>query len=156
SYLRVAGWICWIISVLVAFQISGTAFDELKNALLHKWVLGAISLSLFDILLFVMVLMASTIIARFIRFLLNEEILPRTNVDPGIGQAGSRLTYSALLILGMFLAFGAAGLELSKLTLLTGAFGVGLGFGLQNVVSNFVSGIILSLERPMKIGDLIE
>jgi small-conductance mechanosensitive channel len=61
-----------------------------------------------------------------------------------------------VLILGIFFAFGAAGLELSKLTLLTGAFGVGLGFGLQNVVSNFVSGVILSLERPMKVGDIIE
>jgi potassium-dependent mechanosensitive channel len=156
AYGKVASWAIWITTVLLAFQVSDAAFGEARDLLYHKWQFGTISLSLLDIVLFCLVLIVSNIIAKLIRFILDEEILPRTSMDSGTAQAGSRLTYIGLLILGGFLAFGAAGLELSKFSMMTGALGVGLGFGLQNVVSNFVSGIILSLERPMKIGDLIE
>jgi potassium-dependent mechanosensitive channel len=156
SYLKMICVLAWVVGSLFSFQLYNETIAGVKNLIIRKWQLGAISISLMDVLLFCLVLMASSIIAKFIRFMLNEEILPRASIQPGVAQAGSRLTYSGLLILGMFLAFGAAGLELSKLTLLTGAFGVGLGFGLQNVVSNFVSGIILSLEQPMKIGDYVE
>jgi len=156
SYLKVGGWILWIVVLLVGFQISHEAFGSASDLLHQKWQLGAISISLLDIVLFCLVLAASTQIAKLIRFLLNEEILPRTSINTGVAQAGTRLTYIALLSVGLFLALGAAGLELSKLTVLTGAFGVGLGFGLQNVVNNFVSGVILSLERPVQIGDMVE
>jgi small-conductance mechanosensitive channel len=61
-----------------------------------------------------------------------------------------------LLVFIVLLALAAAGVELSKFTLLTGALGVGLGFGLQNVVNNFVSGLILLFERPVRIGDILE
>ena len=154
--IRAGGFVFWSLVLLYAFQISQPTFDSLGSVLQHKWKLGTINLSLLDIVLFGLVLLASSLLAKLIRFLLNEEILPRTSINTGVAQAGSRLTYIFLLTLGMFLALGAAGLELSKLTVLTGAFGVGLGFGLQNVVSNFVSGIILSLERPVQIGDLLE
>lgn len=155
-YLKILGWALWIFAVLVSFQISTEALNTSKEVLYYKWKLGSISLSPFDIVMFGLVLLVSSMIARFTRFMLNEEVLPRTAINSGVAQAGSRLTYTGMLIVGVILALGAAGLELSKLTMLTGAFGVGLGFGLQNVVSNFVSGIIISLERPMKIGDLIE
>jgi small-conductance mechanosensitive channel len=59
-------------------------------------------------------------------------------------------------VLVFLLAVSAAGVELSKFTILTGAFGVGLGFGLQNVVNNFVSGLILLFERPVRVGDILE
>ncbi len=156
TYLRVVCWIIWFITVLLSFQFYNQALTGTTEAITRKWHIGAVSISLLDVVLFFLVLLTSNVIAKFIRFLLNEEVLPRTSMDPGAAQAGSRLTYSGLLIIGMVLAFGAAGFELSKLTVLTGAFGVGLGFGLQNLVSNFVSGIILSLERPMKVGDLVE
>lgn len=155
-YLKIFGWSAWIVVLLFSFQISREAFGGANTVLHQKWQLGAISISLLDIVLFCLVLFGSTQIAKLIRFLLNEEILPRTSINAGVAQAGTRLTYIALLSIGLFLSLGAAGLELSKLTVLTGAFGVGLGFGLQNVVNNFVSGIILSLERPVQIGDLVE
>jgi len=155
-YLRIIGWSAWVVALLFSFQISHEAFGGASTALHQKWELGAVSISLLDVVLFCLVLFGSTQIAKLIRFLLNEEILPRTTINAGVAQAGTRLTYIALLSVGLFLALGAAGLELSKLTVLTGAFGVGLGFGLQNVVNNFVSGIILSLERPVQIGDLVE
>jgi small-conductance mechanosensitive channel len=156
AYLTLLNWGLWFLAVLAAFQISTKALDAAREILYYKSKVGAISLSLLDVVLFALVLIVSNIVARLTRFIVDEEILPRTTLDTGVAQAGSRLTYIALLILGLILAFGAAGLELSKLTVLTGAFGVGLAFGLQNLLSNFVSGIIISLERPMKIGDMIE
>jgi small-conductance mechanosensitive channel len=156
AYLKFLNWGLWFLAVLAAFQVSTKALDAAREILYYKSKMGAISLSPLDVVLFGLVLIVSGIIAKLTRFILDEEILPRTTLDTGVAQAGSRLTYIALLIVGLILAFGAAGLELSKLTVLTGAFGVGLAFGLQNLLSNFVSGIIISLERPMKIGDLIE
>jgi small-conductance mechanosensitive channel len=61
-----------------------------------------------------------------------------------------------ILTLGFLLALGAIGLDLTKVTILAGAFGVGLGFGLQSIVNNFVSGLILLFERPIRVGDIVE
>jgi potassium-dependent mechanosensitive channel len=153
---RRAAWVLWVALVLYSFQILSQTISQLKSILYYRQQIGAISISVLDLVLFGLVLYVSTIFAKLIRFLLDEEFLPRTSIDSGAAQAGSRLTYTGLLIVGVFIAFGASGLELSKLTVLTGALGVGLGFGLQNVVNNFVSGVIVSLERPVKVGDLIE
>ena len=122
----------------------------------NKLTLGTLSISAKDVLLFIVVLGIGMWIARVFRFLLDKEILPRTKMQEGAAQASSKLIYYALVTIGFFWALGAAGVDLSKLTLLTGAFGVGLGFGMQNIVSNFVSGIIISVERPMHINDIIE
>ncbi|WP_228370733.1 mechanosensitive ion channel family protein [Candidatus Korobacter versatilis] len=153
---RLICWIAWIVVLPASFQFAAEIFQAVGNFLRRSWSLGAVKISLQDILMFGIVLLLSTFLARVVRFFLEEELLPRTRVSDGAGKAGSRLLHYSLVFLGFFLALGAAGLDLSRLTLLTGAFGVGLGFGLQNVVSNFVSGIIISLERPMQVNDVIE
>jgi small-conductance mechanosensitive channel len=153
---RTSAWLLWGVAVLFAFQILTQTVAGIGSILHYKQHIGSISLSLFDVVVFGLVLYVSRTLAKLTRFLLNEEFLPRTSIHPGTAQAGSRLIYAGMLIVGIFIALGAAGLELSKLTLLTGAVGVGLGFGLQNVVNNFVSGIIVSIERPVEVGDFIE
>jgi len=156
SLYEKAAWLFWALGMLYAFQILTPTIARIGAILRYKLQIGAISLTPLDLVVFVLVLYVSTTIAKLTRFLLNEEFLPRTSVNPGAAQAGSRLTYTGMLIVGILIALGAAGLELSKLTLLTGAVGVGLGFGLQNVVNNLVSGIILSMERPVEVGNFIE
>jgi small-conductance mechanosensitive channel len=74
----------------------------------------------------------------------------------GVPYALSTVTYYLLLLLVAVAALSAAGIELNKFTVLTGAIGVGLGFGLQNIVNNFVSGLILLFERPIHVGDTVE
>jgi small-conductance mechanosensitive channel len=66
------------------------------------------------------------------------------------------MLHYSILIVGFFVALGALGIDLTKVTILAGAFSVGVGFGLQNIINNFVSGLILLFERPIKIGDVIE
>ena len=83
-------------------------------------------------------------------------MLPRLDLREGIPFAVSAVTRYALVFGGVVLAMAAMGIDLTKVTLLAGAVGVGIGFGLQTVVNNFVSGLLLLVERPIKIGDAIQ
>jgi len=95
-------------------------------------------------------------ISRFIRFVLDEDIYQRFPLPTGIPYAISKLLHYVILVIGFFFAIAALGLDMTKFTILAGAVGVGLGFGMQNIVNNFVSGLILLLERPIQVGDLVE
>jgi small-conductance mechanosensitive channel len=99
---------------------------------------------------------ASFLISKFLRFLLEEDVYDRLNLARGIPYAISTMLHYAILLVGLFVALGALGIDLTKLTILAGAFSVGIGFGLQNVINNFVSGLILLFERPIKVDDVIE
>jgi small-conductance mechanosensitive channel len=94
--------------------------------------------------------------SAFIRFVLQEDVYPRTKVPQGMAYAASRLLHYVILALGFVVGVGVLGVDLTKVTVLVGAFGVGLGFGLQSVVNNFVSGLILLFERPIHVGDTVE
>jgi len=74
----------------------------------------------------------------------------------GVANSISSLTYYAMVMLGLMVALAAAGFEVSQLAIVVGALSVGIGFGLQNVVNNFVSGLILMFERPIQPGDVVE
>jgi small-conductance mechanosensitive channel len=87
---------------------------------------------------------------------LEEDVYQHLHLARGIPYAISTMLHYAILLLGFFVALGALGIDLTKLTILAGAFSVGIGFGLQNIVNNFVSGLILLFERPIKVGDVIE
>jgi small-conductance mechanosensitive channel len=117
--------------------------------------LGNVQLSLGDVLWFFIGIAIALLFARLIRFILDEDVLPRLPLAMGAASAASRLTYYALVVVGILFALAASGVELSKLTLLVSALGVGIGFGLQNIVNNFVSGLILAFERPVREGDQI-
>src|SRR5206468_11730826 len=82
--------------------------------------------------------------------------VPRLQLKPGAGFAVVTFTRWAMIITGAALTLAALGIDMAKVTLLAGALSVGIGFGLQNVVNNFVSGLILIVERPVGVGDVIE
>ena len=92
---------------------------------------------------------------RFTRWLV-DSFLARRNLDIGVRQAVGTLQRYAIMTLGVVVILQAVGIDLSAFTELPGALGGGLGFGLQNVASNFVSGLIIMFERPIKVGDRIE
>lgn len=151
-----AAVIWWMIVTLRRFQVWDPAYEWFTNGINYKWDFGTVDVSIFDILIFFITVIASYFISKFLRSVLEEEIFPRTNINPGIGTATSMLFRYTLMLIGFFLAVAAAGLDLSTFSMIAGALSVGIGFGLQNVVSNFVSGLILAFERPIQIGDTVE
>ncbi len=94
--------------------------------------------------------------SKRLRNVLVHRILIRYNADIGVRQAMGSIARYIFLILGVFIIIHAGGIDLSGLALLGGALGVGIGFGLQNITNNFVSGVVILLERPVKVGDRIE
>lgn len=92
---------------------------------------------------------------RLVRRLLERGLRSR-GVHPASAQAAATLTYYVLVALGFLVVIQTTGVNLSSLAVIGGALGVGIGFGLQNVVGNFVSGVVLLLEQPVKVGDRVE
>ncbi|GAB4280125.1 MAG: hypothetical protein Kow0029_24440 [Candidatus Rifleibacteriota bacterium] len=97
-------------------------------------------------------LFASWLIQR----ILDEEVYPRKKVEPGVGISINRLIHYTFVIIGIVVALSTIGIGLQSLAVLMGAFGIGIGFGLQNIVNNFASGLILLFERSIKVGDVVQ
>lgn len=103
------------------------------------------------------VLMALVLVAeRYLRRILRRRVLARTKLEPDLQYAVSRFAGYCFIAIGFFFAFRAIHLDLSALAVIVGALGVGIGFGLQNIVSNFVSGLIILAERPIAMGHRVE
>ena len=102
------------------------------------------------------VALATIVLTGVTGFILDREIVPRLNLRPGAGYAVVTFTRWSMTIIGVALTLAALGIDMTKVTLIAGALSVGIGFGLQNVVNNFASGLILIVERPVGVGDLIE
>jgi small-conductance mechanosensitive channel len=85
-----------------------------------------------------------------------DQVLARRRIETGVKVSIARLVHYVLIFIGFVVALLALGFEFTKLTIILSALGVGIGFGLQNVVNNFVSGLILLFERPVRVGDYIE
>jgi small-conductance mechanosensitive channel len=127
-----------------------------RALLTRKLERGTISMSAGDVLLFFLTIWISYQLSRFINFVLQEDVFPRMGVAPGQSYAASSLLHYVILALGFVVALGILGVNLTRVTVLAGALGVGVGLGLQGVVNNFVSGLILLFERPIHVGDTIE
>jgi small-conductance mechanosensitive channel len=152
----------WMITVTWGYRSLGHIglLDQLQSAggaiLSLKLERGSISVSVEDIFAFLLTVWASFLLSAFIRFILREEVYPRRGVARGMSYAYSRLIHYVILAVGFLVGLGVLGLDLTKVSVLAGAFGVGIGFGLQEVVNNFVCGLILLFERPVHVGDIVE
>lgn len=154
--LTVVALLLWIHTALSLFAIRDVVYGALRNALNYQITIGSASFAVSNIVAFLLTLFFGYLVASIVRAILGEGILPRLKLARGLPNAIATITHYFLLVMIFLLALAAAGVELSKFTILTGAFGVGLGFGLQNVVNNFVSGLILLFERPIRVGDFLE
>jgi len=125
----------------------------LEYPLFHLGETPITTLGLLQFLLFAILLFA---LESLVRRLVVQRVLSRTRLDEGMRFAIARITGYLFLVLGFYIALKMVGIDLSSLALLAGALGVGLGFGLQNIVHNFISGVIILAERPVSIGDRVE
>jgi len=150
------GFIAWWLASFRAFTVLDDVVGLLRPILLTEWGWGAVRMSLGDLLLFTLVAWLSFVVSNGIRFLLEEDVFPRVQLAKGLPLALSRMAQYAILFVGFSMALGVLGLDLTKVTILAGAIGVGVGFGLQTIVNNFISGLILLFERPIRVGDAIQ
>jgi potassium-dependent mechanosensitive channel len=146
----------WLITILKSFRISGYLYDLMIGFLTRKITIGSASFSLDVIVIFFIMIYLSVLIAKFIRILLEEDVLNRYNLSKGLPHTIAMGAKYILIIAGFFLAVNAAGIPIDKLTIVLGAFSVGIGFGLQNIFNNMVSGLILLFERPIQLGDTVQ
>lgn len=151
--LGVAAWALVSLRPLTLFADPGDLLRTLLNAGI-RW--GAFRLTLGDLLIFVATLWAALLLAEAVRAVLHADVFPRVRLAHGIPLALGNLTRYAIVLLGFMLALSALGVDLTKVTILIGAIGVGIGFGLQTLVGNFAAGLILLFERPIREGDAIQ
>jgi small-conductance mechanosensitive channel len=153
--LTLAVWIALIVSLLRLFTVRDVVFATVRGWLDTPLVSGTNSFTAGDVFNFLLVIAIGFLTATAFRVVLREDVLQRLPVRNGIPFAVSTIIYYLLLVFILILALIAAGVELSKFTLFTGAFGIGIGFGLQNTINNFASGLIILFEQPVKTGDRI-
>jgi small-conductance mechanosensitive channel len=156
STLRLAAFAAWALLTLDRFEFLPAVVDLLKAAWSAHATFGEVSVSLGNILTFLLVLGGAVLVARLVQFVLEEEVVARLDLPRGLPTALTSTARYSILFLGFLFALAAAGVEFSKFTILAGAFGVGVGFGLQAVVNNFVSGLILLFEQPVRPGDWVQ
>lgn len=118
--------------------------------------IGKTNISIFTLFQAIIFIVTIALLARTARRFLMKQILSKTPLDLGAQHAVATVTQYVVVVIGFMVALQTIGIDLSALTFLAGAVGVGIGFGLQNVTNNFISGIIILFERPIKIGDRIE
>jgi small-conductance mechanosensitive channel len=154
--IRLAALAAWVVIALNEFRIYRPISTWVNGVLTYEVRFGQLSITLGSVLLFGLSVWIAFVVARTVRVVLEDEILPRMELPRGVGNSVSTLTYYALIMAGLFIALAASGFQVSQLTIVFGALGIGIGLGLQNVVNNFVSGLILMFERPIQPGDVIE
>jgi small-conductance mechanosensitive channel len=146
----------WVGGGLHFLGLLGPALEIGRALLGVNLHIGSVSVPVGNIIAFILTVLTAYLLSTFIRFLLQEDIYPRLGVERGLSFSISSLLHYTIIGLGFLVGVAALGVNLTQVTVLAGAFGVGIGFGLQGVVNNFVSGLILLFERPINVGDTIQ
>lgn len=154
--IRYAFIFWWLTILLRNFEILLPVEDYFRDFFTREWIIGSFSISIADVVLFFVTIWVSVLLARVIRFFLEGDVLSRMTLPRGVPGAISAIVKYVIVGFGIVVAFSAAGLDLDKFALLAGALGVGIGFGLQDLVRNFISGLILIFERPIQVGDAVQ
>ena len=158
SPLVVIAVLIWFIMLTSNLNVYHSLTNSLINFLTTPVSIGKISVKLVSVLYFFVIIWFAHILQQLISFLFGETGIESEDITPVTKKQHSRLLITRLLVLigGYMLAIAASGLPIDKITILLGALGIGIGMGLQNLVNNFVSGIVLIFDGSLKIGDEIE
>lgn len=142
--------------IFQTMEIYRPIMNWLTGFLTHDWVIGTLHITIGGILNLILILIVTFVISRLLKFIIEDKLLADSSLPKGVPAAISVTIRYFIIVLGILMALGAAGIDLGKFGLLAGALGVGIGFGLQNIVNNFISGLILVYERPVNVGDTVE
>ena len=130
-------------------------FFQIFEKAFFGFEVGGLSISISTVLLALLLFVIGYTVTMALRAWLNEKLLPTTSLDIGVSNSISTVFGYIGIVVAAMLAISAAGFDLSSLAFVAGALSLGVGFGLQSIVSNFVSGLILLAERPIKAGDWV-
>lgn len=154
--LKNIAFLWWLYIVLDLLKIRKSFVTSILDFINTPLEVGELSISLGNILAFFIIFQISIGISKFVRYFLDKEVYPRSRISLGAASTFSLLIKYSITFIGFLLALFGAGVELSKVAIGFSALGIGVGFGLKNIVNNFVCGIILAIERPIKIGDIVK
>jgi small-conductance mechanosensitive channel len=153
----VTAGIFWFINLAQNLNVFDSAYDAIAGFLESERSVGNTSFTIGSIVIFFFVIWVANFFQKYIGYFFGD-----TGADDLMPEKKSKIGTSILLVRlliltsGFFLGILASGIPLDKVTIIIGALGVGIGLGLQNIVNNLVSGVILAVERPIQVGDLIE
>jgi small-conductance mechanosensitive channel len=149
---RTVSWLAWIGVVLWISGLLPVALDELDG--IH-WQLGATQVSLRRLIEGAISAVVVLVVALWISSAIEARLLKNAGADLSLRKIAANGTRAVLLFIGLLLALSAAGIDLTALSVLGGAVGVGIGFGLQKLAANYISGFVILAERALRIGDLV-
>jgi small-conductance mechanosensitive channel len=135
--------------------VPSQAIGAWTGSILRGVTIGNLKISLGEIVMAVVVFAGFWAGTRLLQRLLTDKLLPQTRLDPGVRHSFSAMVGYVGFVIAAAFAISTLGLSLSNIAIIAGALSVGIGFGLQNIVNNFVSGLILLIERPIKVGDWV-
>lgn len=153
-FFLVVGWFILFARNFYAFKL---VTQPMKDFLFDERTIGTYTFSFFSVIAFFLILILSSIISKIVSFFASDKSgHPADNGGPSGLGSWLLVVRIFIFVLGLLLAFSVAGIPLDRATFVMGALGVGIGFGLQSLVSNLVSGVILAFEKPINVGDLVE
>ena len=144
-----------VLTFLVIWGAGGEDLNEWLYTALFGFKIAGVTVSIATLFLAIILFSGILLVTRLLQRFLEHRILPRTRIDLGIQNSIRAATGYIGFIIAVVFAISTLGIDLTKLAIIAGALSVGIGFGLQNVVNNFVSGLILLIERPIKVGDWV-
>ncbi|HEB31896.1 MAG TPA: mechanosensitive ion channel [Spirochaetes bacterium] len=158
---RVIKWAMHFLAFLGTILVLGVritnVFDFIFAVLNFKlFTLVDTHISLFTIIIMVVVIYASTKLSKLVRNYFHHSVFQRFNIEEGLKFSLSRFIGYLIIAIGIIIALQGFGIRLSALTVFAGVLGVGIGFGMQNITANIVSGIVILFERPVKVGDIVK
>jgi potassium-dependent mechanosensitive channel len=141
--------------LLLQWGFSGAEIRDWSKSLLFGFEIGGFKISLARILLGVMLFIFLLFMTRLVQRILRERFIHQQRVDTGVANSVDTAVGYGGIILAALISVSFAGFDITNLAIVAGALSVGIGFGLQSIVNNFVSGLILLVERPIKVGDWV-
>jgi small-conductance mechanosensitive channel len=151
----VVGWLILFGRNFYAFEFISA---PIRNFMSEERSVGDYTFTFNTLLLFVLILGLSFLVSKIVSYFASDKGIYQDTSNPGkkVSVGGWLLLLRfAIITLGIFFAFAAAGIPVDKITIILGALGVGIGFGLQSLVSNLVSGLVIAFEKPLNIGDVV-
>jgi small-conductance mechanosensitive channel len=150
---RTLSWLVWIVLVLWISDLLPLVLSQMEAA---HWKIGGSDVTLRSLVEGALTALAALVLVLWLSAAIEARLLAARGVNLSLRKIAANATRAVLLLIGVLVALSAAGIPLAALSVLGGAIGVGIGFGLQKLAANYVSGFVILAERSLRIGDVVK